>query len=108
MWKEFEKCDMNLFFCLPDNISVDNFRLKKQIHTKLNRKELEEIIAKEKCKNFLSASMLASDDNQLEELKIYLSKFGYKRLVIEHGQGIGWPRVYYDSLNHTKDEPKSN
>ncbi|QQR57835.1 MAG: hypothetical protein IPG59_23160 [Candidatus Melainabacteria bacterium] len=108
MCKEYEKCDMHLSFGLPDDLSVENWKLKKQIYAKLNRKELEEIIAKEKRKDFLSASMLASDDNQLEELKIYLSKFGYKRLVIEHGQGIGWSRVYYDSLNHTKDDPKSN
>jgi hypothetical protein len=108
MWKEFEKSDMYLFFCLPDRLSVDNLKLKKSLHDKLNRKELEEIIAKEKCKDFLSASMITGDEKQLEELKIYLSKFGYKRVVIEKAQGIGWPRVYYDSLNHTKDDPKSN
>ncbi len=100
IWKEFEKSDLELSLTLPDRISVLNWKHKNWKDENLTRKKLEDYLSREKKKNFLIASFSGFDDTQIEELKSYLSKFEYKRLVLVRARSIGWNSVVYDSLNH--------
>lgn len=100
IFKEIEKSDLELSFALPDRISVFNRKYKNWKAENLTRKKLENYLSREKKKNFLIASFSGFDDTQIEELRSYLSKFEYKRLVLVRARSIGWNSVVYDSLNH--------
>lgn len=108
LFKEYEKSDWELFFSTPEKISATNWKQKPWKPREYTRKQLEKILKQEKNKNFLVAEYKGSGYGQAEDMKSFLSKFGYKRLLIIKGYGIGWPEVLYDSLNHDSNKPKKN
>ncbi|MCW5824687.1 MAG: hypothetical protein KIT34_17955, partial [Cyanobacteria bacterium TGS_CYA1] len=73
-----------------------------------NRAEIKAYVAKQTKKDFVCADILTANEEDIKDVKAFLLTLGYKRVLFQKGQGIGYPCIIYDSLNHPLDRPEDS